>query len=122
MPDYLPLYLPGRAITSTTSANVVGGQPVYASGSGTVANTSSNTHIAIGVAGFDAPSGTQVEVYGRGTVHRLTTTGAVAANDLVEVAAGGTVTTHAVGTNDARVFGVALTSGASGAVVEIMEI
>lgn len=122
MSDYVPLYLPGQAITSTTSGSVTGGQPVYVSGSGTVANSGAAANIPVGVAAFDAASGEKVTFFGRGTVHRLTASGTVTAGDTVEAAAAGAVATHTVGTNDARIFGVALTTATTGNPVEIMEV
>lgn len=121
MSDYVPLYLPGDSITKPTSGAVTGGKPVYVSGSGTVANSATAANIPIGVAAFDAGSGDQVTFYGRGTVHRLTASGTVTAGDVVEAAAAGAVATHTVGTNDARAFGIALTT-ATAALVEIMEL
>lgn len=121
MADYLPLYLPGQAITAKTSADVVGGKAVCVSGSGTVANAAAAASLIVGVAAFDAKSGENVTYFGRGTVHRLAADGAVAAGAVVEAAADG-VATHTQGTNDVRVFGVALTTAADGASVEIMEV
>jgi len=122
MADYLPLYLPGKAVPATTSAAVVGGRPVYVSGSGTVANSAAAANIPVGVAAFDAASGDSVTYFGRGTVHRLVASGTVTAGDVVEAAAAGAVATHAVGTNDARGFGIALTTATTGNLVEIMEV
>jgi Uncharacterized conserved protein (DUF2190) len=122
MADYLPLFKPGQAITKQASAAVTGGQPVYVSGSGTVANSGAAANIPVGVAAFDAASGDKVTFFGRGQVHRLTATGTVTAGDLVEAAAAGAVATHTIGTNDARVFGIALTTATTGNVVEIMEV
>lgn len=123
MGDYLPLHLPGDAWTSTASAAITGGKPVYVSGSGTVANSAAAANIPIGVAAQDAAaSGDKVGLFGRGTVHRLTASGTVTAGDLVEAAAAGAVATHVVGTNDARVFGIALTTATTGNTVEIMEL
>lgn len=122
MTDYLPLYLPGKAITGQASAAITGGQAVRVSGSGTFAPATTAAHIIVGVAAFDAGTGDKVNVFGRGTVHRLTAAGAVTAADVVEGAAAGAVATHTQGTNDVRVFGVALTTAADGAAVEIMEV
>lgn len=122
MGDYVPLYLPGQAITSTTSAAVTGGQPVYVSGTGTIANSGAAANIPVGVAAFDAASGEKVTFFGRGTVHRLTASGTVTAGEWVEAAAAGAVATHTIGTNDARGFGIALTTATTGNTVEIMEV
>lgn len=121
MGDYSPLYLPGKAITKACSADVTGGLPVYVSGSGTVANAAAAANIPVGVAAFDAKSGENVTFFGRGTVHRLMASGTVTAGETVEAAAAGEVATHTIGTNDARIFGIALTT-ATDALVEIMEV
>jgi hypothetical protein len=123
MADYVPLYLPGKAISLTASAAITGGQAVRVSGNGTVAPATSAAHIIIGVAGQDAAaSGDRVLVYSRGTVHRLTAAGAITAADVVEGAAAGAVATHTQGTNDVRVFGIALTTAADTASVTVMEL
>lgn len=122
MSDYVPLFLPGQAITRTASATVVGGALVYVSASGSVANSTTAANIPVGVAAFDVASGQPVTVFSRGTVHRLAASGTVTAGDVVEAAAAGAVATHTVGTNDARAFGVALTTATTGNPVEIMEI
>lgn len=123
MADYLPLYLPGKAINKAASAAVTGGKPVYVSGDGTVANSGSAANIPVGVAAFDVANvGDQVTFFGRGTVHRLTASGTVTAGDVVEAAAAGAVATHTQGTNDIRSFGIALTTATTGNLVEIMEL
>jgi hypothetical protein len=122
MADYVPKFLPGQAITSTTSAAVTGGQTVYVSGNGTVANATTAANIIVGVAAQDAASGDKVGFFARGTVHRLTASGTVTAGDIVEAAAAGAVATHTQGTNDVRSFGIALTTATTGNVVEIMEL
>ena len=121
MADYLPLYLPGKAVPTTVSADVIGGTAAKVSGSGTTApNAAASTYI-VGVYSTDAKSGERTTLFGRGAVHRLLATGTVTAGDLVEGATAGSVATHTVGTNDARVFGIALTT-ATDASVEIMEL
>ena len=122
MADYVPLYLPGNAVNSTASATITGGQAVYVTGSGTVGPAGAAGNIPVGVAAFDAASGAGVGYFARGTVHRLTASGTVTAGDVVEAAAAGAVATHTVGTNDARVFGIALTTATTGNSVEIMEV
>lgn len=123
MADYKPLFLPGKAYTSQASAAITGGALVYVSGSGTVANTSGASTLPIGVAARDAAaSGDKVGVYARGTIHRLTASGTVTAGNTVEAAAAGAVAAHTGGTNDQRVFGVALTTATDGNSVTIMEV
>src|SRR6476646_9368983 len=103
MGDYLPLYLPGKAVPATTSAAVTGGKAVRVSGDGTIAHATQASHLIIGTASTDAASGDRVTFFGRGSVHRLTAAGAITAGDVVEAAAGGAVATHTQGTNDVRV-------------------
>lgn len=130
MPDYVPLYLLGQAVNSMASAAVIGGRPVYVSGSGTVANAASAANISVGVASQDAAASDPVGYFGRGTVHRLTASGTVTAGDQVVAAAAGSVATvPAVTTptatdvtNTRSIFGVALTTATAGNLVEIMEI
>lgn len=122
MADYVPLYLPGQSVTGTASATITGGKLVYVSGDGTVANTGSASNIPIGVAATDAASGASVGYFGRGTVHRLTASGGITAGAVVEADAAGAAASHTVGTNDARVFGIALTTAADGESVEVMEV
>lgn len=123
MADYLPLYLPGKAVTVTASAAIVGGKAIKVSGDGTVSTAAAAADLIIGVAGTDAAaSGDKIVGFLRGTVHRLTAAGAITAGQVVEAAAAGAVATHTQGTNDVRVFGVALTTAADTALVEIMEL
>jgi hypothetical protein len=122
MSDYLPLYLPGNAVTGTASAAIVGGKAVKVSGDGTIATAAAAADLIIGVAGFDvAASGDKVTYFARGTIHRLTAAGGITAGQVVEGAAAGAVATHTQGTNDVRVFGVALTTALDTALVEVME-
>lgn len=122
MAEYVPLYMPGDAITGTATADITGGQAVRVSGNATFAPATQASHLIVGVAAFDAANGGKVTIFGRGIVHRLTAAGAVTAADAVEAAAAGAVATHTQGTNDVRVFGVALTTAADTAAVEIMEV
>lgn len=123
MADYVPLFLPGKAVTGyTASAAIVGGRAVYVSGDGTVANAATAANIPVGIASQDFASGDKVGFFGRGTVHRLVASGTVTAGDIVEAAAAGAFATHLVGTNDARGFAIALTTATTGNVFEAMEI
>lgn len=122
MADYVPLFLPGHAVTGyTASAAITGGKALKVSGDGTVANAAAAADIIIGVASQDFASGDKVGFYARGTVHRLTASGTVTAGDIVEAAAAGAVATHTQGTNDIRGYGIALTTATTGNLVEIME-
>lgn len=122
MADYVPLAWPGKAFTATASAAITGKQALRVSGSGTLAPATQASHLIVGVAAFDvANSGDSLTWFPRGTIHRLLATGTVTAGDVVEAATAGTVATHTQGTNDVRVFGIALTT-ATDATVEIMEL
>lgn len=123
MAEYLPLYLPGEAVPMTASAAITGGQVVAVSGDATVAKAAAASAKVVGVAAQDAAaSGDVITVFGRGTVHRSTAAGAITAGDSLQAAANGAVATHTVGTNDANVIGVALTTAADTASVTWMEV
>ena len=118
MAEYVPLHIPGKAITRTASAAITGGQLVRVSGSGTVAPTSAASADWLGVAANDCASGDQVSIYLEG-VQRLVASGAITAGATVEGAAAGAVAAHTNGTNDINVVGLALTTVANGAIVEV---
>lgn len=126
MADYLPVYKPGRDITSTTSGAVTGGQLLAVSGNGTVATAGASSSSWIGVAAFDAASGARVTIH-VGGVQRLTASGSITAGDQVVCAASGQVSTlAAAGTatagdiNNARaVVGIALTTATNGNTVDV---
>lgn len=118
MAEYLPLYMPGNAITRAASATITGGQLVVVSGSGTVAPATVATHSWVGVAGFDAASGDNVTVFSGG-VQKFTATGSITAGATVEAATAGTVAAHTLGTADQNIIGVALNTVTTGQVVEV---
>lgn len=118
MAEYVPLHIPGKAITRQASAAITGGQLVRVSGSGTVAPTSAASADWLGVAANDCASGDQVSIYLEG-VQRLVASGAITAGATVEGAAAGAVAAHTNGTNDINVVGLALTTVANGAIVEV---
>lgn len=127
MAEYLPLHTPGKAFTRQASATITGGQLVGVSGSGTVAPTSANQASWVGVAGHDAANGDQVTVFTEG-VQRIVASGAVTAGDLLVAAAtAGSVSTLAAVTtptaadvtNTRAIVGIALTTAADGALVEV---
>lgn len=126
MASYVPLFNPGQAITSQASAAVTGGQLLAVSGSGTVAPAGANALNWVGVATQDAANGEKVGVVSGG-VQRLTASGAVTAGDVVVAAAAGQVSTLAAVTtptaadvtNTRAIVGIALTTAANGALVEI---
>lgn len=126
MADYVPLFSPGQDTTSQASATITGGQLVAVSGSGTVAPAGANAANWVGVAKRDAANGDRVGVTSGG-VQRLTASGTVTAGDLVVAAASGQVSTLAAVTtptaadvtNTRAIVGIALTTAANGALVEI---
>lgn len=121
MAEYVSLYEPGMQVPVTLSAAAVGGQVIVVTASGT-GGPSTGAGRAIGVADFDGGVGDRITMTGRGRIHRTTASGTITAADALEPAAGGLVATHTVGTNDANVVGVALTSATAGNPVEWMEV
>lgn len=136
MSDYSPKYLPGATITATTSGVVTGGQQLVVSGDGTVAASSTASAAWVGTALCDAASGALVTMTGRGPVHISTASGSITAGDQLVTATAGKVAALAVSAasggdasdidtaaNNARsVIGIALTTAASAADVEWMQI
>lgn len=128
MADYIPIFIPGEAITLTASAAITGGQLLSVSGNGTVAPAAAGAASWIGVAAFDAASGTRVTVYPRGVVHESTADSAITAADQLQTGATGKVKTLAAAaaattadiTAARAVIGVALTTAADLAKVRWM--
>jgi len=116
MPDSLPLFKPGQAITRQASAAITGGQLCIVTGSGTVGPSAAASVAWLGVAAFDAGTGENVTLH-KGGVHRLVASGAITAGDAVIAAAAGAVATGA-GTVGQQV-GVALTTATNGQLVEV---
>jgi hypothetical protein len=79
--DYMPVFVPGRIVTLTTSGLVAAGDALVVSGNGTVAKAGAGAVNVIGVAAQDTASGSKVTVYGRGTVHESVNEGGVTAGD-----------------------------------------
>jgi hypothetical protein len=119
MAEYLPLHLPGRAVTRSASAAIVAGNLVSVSGSGTVAPSAAGDTSWFGTAGFDAASGATVTVFCGGTQRLVAGTGGVTAGSLVQAGATGTVVNHVNGTNDSNIVGLALTTATAGNLAEI---
>lgn len=94
MPDYLPKFKPGEAISRVATATVLGGQLVTVAGAVAGANATD----WLGVCAFDALSGGLIGVYTEG-VQRLTAAGAITAGARVKCAAAGQVTTLTAGTD-----------------------
>lgn len=115
MADYAPIHSRWSS-TATTSAAVTAGQLVVVSGSGTVAPSAGADVAWLGVAGYDAASGEILDVEHGGT-QRLIAAGAIAAGDQVISAADGKVAT--AGAVTAGIVGVARTTAADGAAVEV---
>lgn len=116
MPEYLPTFKPGQAVTLKASATITGGQLVEVTGSGTVGPAGAASTKVVGHAAFDAATNDNVTVYTPGIVQHGTTAGAVTAGDVVQAGAGGTVATGTTAP-----IGVALTSAASGADVRYLQ-
>lgn len=118
MAEYLPLHDDGDAITRSASAAITAGQLVSVSGSGSVAPAAAADVPWLGVAAFDAASGSNVTVFTSG-VQRIAASGTVTAGQLVHAGASGTVVTHTNGTTDYVVVGLALTTATGPALVEV---
>lgn len=117
MADYVAVHKPGKNLTLTTSAAVTGGQLLAVGAAGTVAATSAATGAWIGVAVFDATTGTQVQVTSGG-VQELTASAAITAGQHVIAASNGRVA-PITGTDATQDVGLALTTAASGASVRV---
>jgi hypothetical protein len=118
MPEVLPVFTPGEAITRTASTAVTGGQLLaVVPANATVTPTAAATAAWLGVAGHDAASGARVTVR-KGGVQRLVASGAVTAGDIVVPAAAGAVASNAAPGAGQQV-GIAITTAANGAVVEV---
>lgn len=94
MPDYTPVYIPGKVYTTTASGAVTGGDLLVVSGNGTVAKQSAVGQTIVGVAASDTPASGRVSVYGRGIIHESVAIGTVTAGDQV----GSSATSGAVAT------------------------
>lgn len=124
MADFLPKFKPGQSWTATTSADVVGGKLLEVSGDGTVAHAGANSIAVVGVAAYDALSGTAVTVYSGG-IAKLVSSGAITAGSKVVAGAAGVVTALAVVTtptaadvtNTRAIVGTALTTASGNTVI-----
>lgn len=113
MPEYLPVFKPGQAITLKASATITGGQLVEVTGAGTVGPAGAASTKVVGVAAFDAATNDNVTIYSGGVQH-ATTAGTVTAGDVVQAGAAGTV---ASGTT--APIGIALTTATTGLDVRV---
>jgi len=108
MADYLPKFNSGKPFTLASSADVIGGRVLVASGAGTVATAGADAANVVGVAAFDALSGEPVTIFPRsGGVQQLVASAAIAAGALVISAAAGKIATVGTGVNP---IGIALTA------------
>lgn len=112
MPDYLPKYSPGDAITYTASSDVTGGRIVEITGNNTVAHAAADSAKVVGVAGFDAATGETVTVYSGGVQRPIADT-AITAGARVTAAADGKA-----GTGGTHELGTALAAAAVGSPVQ----
>ncbi|MER7500447.1 capsid cement protein [Nonomuraea pusilla] len=121
MGDYTPVQTINlQPFTATASAAVVGGQLVAVSGAGTVAPAAQASTTVVGVAAHDAGNGVRLTVHPLGgVVHELVAgAGGITAGQTVMVgAAPGEVLPLA---GAAQRVGVALTSAAAGARVQVL--
>lgn len=126
MADYAPRFAPGEAITLAASGTITGGNLVAVSGSGTVDVAGANALNWVGVAAFDVVSGDKLTIR-TGGVQKLVASGTVTAGDIVVCAAAGKVSTLAAVTtptaadvtNTRARVGIALTTAADTATVDV---
>jgi Uncharacterized conserved protein (DUF2190) len=113
MADYTPVFATGGApITLQASATVTGGRLLEVTGNGTVGPAGAASTKAIGIAAYDAASGTKVDVWPLpGEVHEVVASGAIAAGDGLIAGAAGVVSTIGAGTFQ-QLLGVALAAAA----------
>jgi hypothetical protein len=118
MAQYLPIHRPGDTVTFGVTTAVTGGTPVeVGTADRSVAPAAAGSAKYVGVAGHDAAVGDKVTVEVAKVIHELKAVGAVTRGARLEVAAGG-VRTLASGT----AVGVALTSAADGAPVQVLQV
>lgn len=118
MADYLPLFRPGQTVTFDVTTAVTGGGPVEVGAADrSVAPAAAGSNKYVGIAGHDAAIGDKVTVEVGKPVHELTASGAVARGAKLETAGAGKVRTLSTGTN----IGLALTTAADGAVVQVLQ-
>lgn len=117
MPEHLPVFKHGLAVTYKASTTITGGQVVAITGAGTVGPAGAAPSPWIGVASNDAAVNDNVTVYSGG-VQNVTASSAVAAGDAVVTGVAGTVATAATPA-PAQFVGIALSSGGSGAKVRV---
>lgn len=117
MPEYLPVYKPGQALTLKASATIAGGALVAVSGDGTVATAGAASTAVVGVAAFDAVTNDNVTIYAGG-VQGAKASGAITAGSPVIAGAAGTVVAAATPAAGQQV-GIALSTAADAASVRV---
>lgn len=116
--QYLPIFRPGETVTFDVTAAVTGGHPVEVGAADrSVAPAAAASAKYVGVAGHDAAVGDKVTVEVNKPIHSLIALGAVTRGQRVETAGAGKIRTLAAGT----AIGLALTSAADGAAVQVLE-
>lgn len=111
MPDYLPKFRPGTAVTFTASAAVTGGRLVSLTGPRAVGPSGNDFAAVIGVAATDARAGDEVTVYLRGAgVHTLVANAAINTGMKIISGPDGKAAPIGAGVN---VIGLALTTAAA---------
>ncbi|MFJ3957705.1 DUF2190 family protein [Arthrobacter sp. NPDC090010] len=115
--QYLPKYRPGDTVTFVAGAAVTAGQPVElgATDRAVVPAAAASVKV-VGIPGHDAAVGEHVTVELGKPVHILAASGAIARGTKVEAAGSGKVRTATTGT----ALGLAITTAADGALVEII--
>lgn len=91
MPEYLPKFKPGTAVTFTASADVIGGRAAEITGDRTVAHAAAGSAKYVGILGHSAKSGQKVTVHLPGQVQHGVASGAIAAGVAIQTAANGLV-------------------------------
>ena len=118
MADYLPKFTPGKSVTFSASADVIGGRLVSVTGNRTVGPAGADAATVVGVAGFDAVTGESVTVYTRPAgVQQLVASGAIVAGAKVISASAGKVATAGSGVNP---IGIALEAAADLDVIDVL--
>lgn len=118
MPQYVPLFRPGTAVTFEVTTAVTGGHPVQVgTANRSVAPAAASSVTVVGIAGHDAAVGDQVTVEVGKPIHELKASGAVALGDFVEAAGNGAIRTATTGTK----IGMAISAAADGALAQIIQ-
>lgn len=118
MAQYLPLFRPGQTVTFDVTTAVTGGTPVeVGTADRSVAPAAAASTKYVGIAGHDAAVGDKVTVEVGNPIHLMTASGPVTRGAELETAGVGRVRTRTTGTK----IGLALTSAADGAAVQVLQ-